>query len=794
VVSGLLVRKMMRDLFQRKLALAALIGIVTIGVGCFTGMTSLFRDLNGSRERYYRNQRLADFTVDLKRAPQWAVREVATLPNVREVRGRASVSVRIDLENHLEPIGGTAISMPPERVPVINDVLLRSGGWFSHADAKECVLNHQFAEANDLRPGDRIPVLLLDKLHHLLVVGTAMSPEFVYLIPSGGGLAPDPSRFGVLYLPERFMQESCDLDGAYNQLVGLAYENSRPALDRTLTLIEDRLDAYGVTNTTPFQEQPSVRFLADELRGLGISSKVLPAVFLGVAALVLNVLMSRLVAQQRSVVGTLRAVGYSAGAVFRHYVGYGVLIGALGGATGAVLGAWLQGQVVNMYRQFFALPSIEAHFYPDTIALGFLVSIGFAVLGTIKGVKHAVGLAPAEAMRPPPPERGGKVLPERVGFFWRPLPFRWKMILRAVFRNPFRSGVGVLAAVISTALVVSTLSLMVALDYLMHYEFAKVAHQDITVSLRDPEARRAAAEMEDLPAVGEAEGQLAVVCDLSNGPHRKRTGVTGLPPHNRLYTPLDSEGQPIVVPDEGLVLSEKLADILHVAPGDEVRLRPLIGLRQEVTAPVVATVQTFLGISAYAHQAYLSRLLGEEHSANQLFGKAQPGGPMDDLLAELKKRPTVVGVGERTRALSQMEETFGKTMGTTIGVMVLFAGLVAFGSVLNAALVSLSERQREVGTLRVLGYTPRQIGTIFSGESLVVNGAGVLLGLGAGVVLTHLLALAYNTELYRFPVIIRPSRLLLAAALMWLFVFAAQVITHRMIRSIRWLDVLKVKE
>jgi putative ABC transport system permease protein len=126
--------------------------------------------------------------------------------------------------------------------------------------------------------------------------------------------------------------------------------------------------------------------------------------------------------------------------------------------------------------------------------------------------------------------------------------------------------------------------------------------------------------------------------------------------------------------------------------------------------------------------------------------------------------------------------------------MVLFAGLVAFGSVLNAALVSLSERQREVGTLRVLGYTPRQIGTIFSGESLVVNGVGVLLGLVAGVGLTHLLALAYNTELYRFPVIIRPSRLVLAAVLMWLFVLAAQLITHRMIRSIPWLDVLKVKE
>jgi len=794
MVSRILVRKMLRDLGERKLALLALVGIVMVGVGCFTGMSALFRDLDGSRERYYKNQRIADFTVDMKRASGWAVAEMASLPNVREARGRVSLSVRLDLADRDQPIAGTAISMPAERVPVVNDVLLRSGGWFSHADARECILNNEFAKANHLEPGDRIRVLLLDKQHNLLVVGTAMSPEFVYLIPASGGMAPDPANFGVLYLPRRFMQESCDLDGACNQLVGLAHDRSPAALARTLALLEDRLDPYGVTNTTAFQDQPSVRFLGDEIQGLGVSSTVLPVVFLGVAALVLNVLMSRLVQQQRSVVGTLRAVGYSRGAVLRHFLGYGAVIGAIGGGAGCLMGGWMQSESVKLYSEFFALPAIEAHLYPDLLLTGVAISIGCAMLGTAKGVQHAVRLAPAEAMRPPPPEKGGKVLPERVGFLWRPLPFRWKMILRAVFRNPFRSGVGILASVIATALVVAMLNLVAALDYLMDYEFAKVSHQDVTVTLRDPEAHEGRAELLALPAVSDAETQLAVACDLSNGPFKRRTGVTGLPHGNRLYTPLDADGNPIVVPDEGIVLSTKLAQVLHVRAGDELRLRPLIGRRQEVTAPVVGTVTTFLGMAAYADQTYLSRLLGEERTANMLLGRNFSGGPMAEFLSELKKRPTVVGVAERTRALAQMQETFGKTMGKTIGTMVFFAGLVAFGSVLNAALVSLSERQREVGTLRVLGYTPRQIGRIFSGESYLVNGVGVALGVVAGVGLTYLFAMAYDTELYRFPVVIYPSRLALGAALMWAFVVAAQWLTHRMIRAVPWLDVLKVKE
>ena len=789
-----LLRKLVRDLMQRKGSLLALVLIMAIGVGCYVGMAAVWRDMDGSRSRYYTDYRLTDLSVELKRAPNWAIAACASLPNVRALRGRVKMSVLLDLPNLQEPVSGTAISMPLSRGPVLNDILLRSGGWFSGANNKEVIINDAFARANHLVPGSRLKVLLLDKQHDLLVVGTAMSPEFVYLIPASGGLAPDPGRFGVMYLPERFLQESCDLQGAYNEAIGQAHDASRPALDRTLDLLKGRLDAYGVTNTTPIQEQPSVRFLADELKGLKATSQVMPTVFLGVATLVLNVLMGRLVAQQRTVIGTLKALGYSSLDITLHYLMYGAIIGGAGALAGMGLGWWMQNATLAMYRQFFALPRIEAHFYPDVAVLGLLLSIGFAMLGTIKGVRVAAGLDPAEAMRPPPPERGGRVLPERVEFVWTRLPFRWKMILRAVFRNPFRSTVSVLASTIATALIFTALSNVESLNYLMSYTFEKVSHEDITVSVRDPKSLAAERELGALASVAATEPQLSVVCDLANGPYRKRMGVSGLPPRNRLCTPLDRLGQPIVVPEVGLVLSRKLAEILHASPGDRIRLRPLIARRQEVTTPVVGVVDSFLGLSAYANMTYLSRLLGEESCANVLMADLFPGAGGAQLFRALKQRPTIMGVGERARSLTQMNETFGKTMGTMISIMVLFAGLIAFGSVLNAALVSLSERQREVGTLRVLGYTPEQVTGIFSGESYLLNGFGVALGLLAGIGMAHLLALAYNTELYRFPVVILPSRLLASALAMLVFITLAQFAIYHLIRTLEWLDVLKIRE
>lgn len=793
-MNRILLKKLLRDLKARMGSLLALVAIVTIGVGCYVGMDAVYRDLDSSRESYYRAQRLADFSVDVKRAPQWTLEDVASLPNVREVRGRVNIGVLIDLPGKDEPITGTAISLPSERSPVLNDVLLRKGAWFSDSGDKEVILNNGFAEANGLFPGSRIKVLLLDQQHDLLVVGTAMSPEFVSLIPAGGGFVPDPARFGVIYLPEKFLQQSCDLDGAYNQIIGLAHDNFPVSLNNTLELIEEKLDLYGVTNTTPVQEQASVRYIADELRGIRISAHIMPSIFLVVAALVLNILIGRIVAQQRTIIGTLKAVGYGNGSITRHYLSYGLVIGIAGGVFGAGFGYWMQGALVKLYRQFFNLPHISAHLYPDILIGGVVISIVFSLLGTLRGVRFATRLNPAIAMRPPAPEKGARVLPERIFFLWKILPFHWKMILRAIFRNPFRSAVSILASLISTALICSTLSNVDALNYLMSYEFEKVAHEDYTITLRNPRGRRVPSEVESLPSVFDAEPQLAVVCDVKNGPFEKRIGITGLIRNNFLYTPLDTLGRPVIMPDEGLVFSRKLAEILDVKPGDSILLRSLIGERRSIVAPVLSVVDTYFGLSAYADIEYLSRLVGEEWSANIIKADTLKHEDHNGFFKALKERPAVMGIAERTRSLTQLNETFGKTMGTMITIMVLFAGLIAFGSILNTALVSLSERQREAGTLRVLGYTPIQVTKIFAGESQILNMVGILFGLAGGVGLSHLMAYAYSTELYRFPAVVYPVRLVQAAFLMLLFISLAQLIIYYMVRKLDWLEVMKVKE
>ncbi len=790
----ILLRKLLRDLWARKTPLAVIIAIVAIGTGSLIMNASIYRDLKFARDDYYREFRLADLSVSLKRAPESAVRLVEQTPGVAEARGRVVLPALLDLPNQSEPITGLVISMPETNEPILNDLLLREGTWFSGPEQAEAILNHRFAEANGFVAGDRIKVLLLDEQHDVLVVGTAMSPEYVYLIPTDGGVAPDPARTGIIYMPIKFLQRSGDLEGAFNQIVARTFDSSPAALDRVLNVIEDRLDAWGVTDATPRRNFPSVSFLDSEIQGIRASTTIMPTIFLGVAMLILNVVIGRMVAQQRSVIGTLKALGKSTTAIALHYLCFGTFAALLGAAGGVVLAYWLQGGMIAMYRQFYKLPNLEARFYPELYVLGVSVCLIAAAVGTIAAARRAASLHPAEAMRPPPPEKGGSIILERIPIFWSRLSFRRRLVLRAIFRNPFRSGVNFFTTLLATALLITTFSMRDSLTYLMEYQFSALSHEDLSVSLREPVGESGSREILSMPSIATVEPQLNVVCDLSNGPFSRRLAISGLPRGNRLSTPLDDLGQPVPIPDEGLVLTDKVARLLDVEVGDSVSLRPLIGERRRVQAPVIAIVKTYIGLSAYADIQYLSRLIGEDYVANSLLATSFGSEGWNLLYNELKKRPGVIGVARRERALEQMEGTMGETQGRVIVILVMFSGLIAFGSVLNTALVSLSEREREVGTFRVLGYTKGEVAAILRGEQIILSVMGTSVGMFAGTGLALLISKAYDTDLFRFPATILPIRYFHAALLMVLFVALAQAVVRVYIHKINWLDALKIKE
>jgi len=791
---SILNRKLRREFRGAALRLLAITGIIAVGVAAYVEMDSCYQNLTDAKDRYYAQCRMADFWIDLKKAPVADLAEIGSLAGVSEIQPRIQFFATVDLEGETELLNGQVISLPDRRSPILNDIFLKDGGYFTPARENEVIVNDAFARKHRLRPGQWIHLILNDRRQELFVVGTAISSEFVYLV-GPGSILPDPKHFGVFYLKHSYAEEVFDFQGAANQLVGRLTADRQGRPEEVLRRAELKLEPYGVFATTPLRDQPSNRFLSEEIKGLATFTKIMPTIFLAVAAFVLNILMTRWTDQQRTVVGTLKAIGYSNAQVFAHFLKFGLAIGLAGGLAGCVIGFFLARWVTGIYSEFYEMPGLENRFYLGKSLVGLGVSLLFALLGTAQGARGVLKLRPAEAMRPKPPRRGGAILLERMTWLWRRLSFAWRLVLRDLVRARLRTTAGLFAAAMGTCILVTGFVMQEAMRFLIDFQFQRVQRFDLELAFKDERKIDALAEVQRLPGVDYAEPVLYVPCTLIHGPYQRRGAVNGLKSTARLTMPRDAEGRRIPIPPDGLAMSRAMAERLHVSTGDEILIRPNKGLRQERKARVAHIIDGYIGMTVYADIAFLNRLVGEEDAVNavqvQLDGHT---GHLRDFYRELKEVPGVQSVYSRAGTMRLLEEVILKTQNMMIGLLVAFAGVIFFGSVLNSSLVSLAERQSEVAMLRVLGYGPWEVGGMFLREAMVVTLLGALLGLPLGYLLARWMVEVYENEMLRIPLAFNTQVALQTLVFAALFGLVAHIFIQRSIHKMNWLEALKVKE
>jgi len=787
-------RKLGRELKASWGLLLAITSIIAVGVACLISMGSAYNNLGEAKRRYYAQCRMADFSIELTKVPLAELAPLAEMPGITEIRPRIQFFVTVDLDGTNKPLNGLVLSLPDRREPILNDVVLRQGGYFTDTRKNEVIVNDAFAREHKLHPGMWIHLVLNNRRQELFIVGTAISSEFVYLL-GPGAIVPDPEHFGVFYLKQTYAEDVFDFDGAANQVLGRLAPGLRDRPQVLLRKAEDLLSPYGVFSSTPLADQPSNKYLSQEIQGLRSFGIVMPLIFLAVAALVLNVLLTRLAELQRTVVGTLKALGYSDWQVFVHFLKYGLSVGVTGGVLGCALGYWLAGGMTVQYRQFFEFPELKNRFYPGMMVVGLLISVICAIVGSLRGTRAVVRLAPAEAMRPKPPKQGGAVLLERVGWLWKRLSSGWRMVLRGVIRNRVRTAAGIFAATMGASILVSTFMMVEATNFLIDFQFEQILRSDIDLTFKDERGEEALLEAGRLPGVDRAEPLLHVGCTFFNGPYRKKGGVTGLARGAQLTVPRDLRGRPVRVPSAGLAMSRKLAEILHVRRGQTIDFRPVKGLRRLHRVRVVEISDSYLGTAVYADIQYLSRLIGEQFAITgvQLATDRNPDH-RQALYRQLKQMPALQAVNTRADMVTCLEETVIQNMWVFIGLLVLFAGVVFFGSILNSSLVSLAERAREVATLRVLGYGPWQIGSLLLRESMIVTLLGTLLGMPIGYGLSVLVAVAYDSEMFRFPVVSSAGTWIWTAVLAIAFGLIAHLLVQRTVHRMDWLEALKAEE
>lgn len=782
-------KKLWRELWHTRYQVLAIVLVMTCGVATVVMSLSTLDSLEQTRGSYYQETHFAHIFAHVKRAPLALVERLREIPGVSQVEPRVAVSVTLDVRGMVEPATAQVISLPDFHPPALNELHLRAGRWLEPNRPREALVTEAFASAHGLLPGDRLSAIINGRLQELQIVGIVLSPEFIYAVRPGE-LLPDDKRFGVLWMNYTELATAFDLDGAFNDVLISLLPGAEKA--EVMRRVDRLLDPYGCQGSFDRAEQASYKFLDNEMVQLRSMALLPPAIFLTVSAFLLHVVLSRLIATEREQIAALRAFGYTQREIALHYLAFGGLIVTTGSLGGLALGAWFGQQLTLLYTQFFHFPVFDYQLDPRIAVTTCVVSGAAALSGALGSVWRASRQPPAQAMQPEPPARFRASVVERLGM-QRLLSPAARMVCRHLERQPLRALMSCLGIALAIAILIMGNFMVDTVDYVMDLQFHVSQRQSIMVSFVEPTAGQAMHDLRSLPGVLQAEPFRSTPTRLRFGHHTRRLAILGLQADAELFRLIDRSEQHVLLPPEGLVISQKLAECLACKVGDRIQVAVLEGSRPVRDVPIAAVVSDFIELNAYMEINALRRLLREQDSVSGAFLWVDAPAT-DALYSKLKQTPRVAGVSIKQAVLDSYERTMAENLLRMRVINVLFAAALACGVVYNSARIALAERSRELATLRVLGFTRREVSFILLGELALLVGAAIPLGMLLGYQLALVLVRSLDTEVHRFPLVINSSTYALAVTVTVLAALASALLVRRRLDHFDLVAVLKTRD
>ncbi|NTU53838.1 MAG: ABC transporter permease [Chlorobiaceae bacterium] len=782
-------RKLLRDILHLKGQMLAVMAVVVCSVSMFISMSNVKYSLERSRSDYYSRYRFADLFVQLKRAPESALETIRRVPGVATATTRIVTRVTIDVPGLEEPATAQLVSLSDRGEPGLNGVFIVAGRKPDSSRPEEVVVSRPFMKANHLNLGDHIGAVINGRWKRLVIVGTGLSPEYIYEVQPGA-FFPDNRRFGVFWISRKALESALDMSGAFNDLsLTLLHGASEKEVIRRLDRMLDRYGSFGAYGRG---EQLSDRFIADEIRVLGMEITVLPTIFLVVAVFLLNIVLQRLVSTQREQIAVLKAMGYDDEDIGLHVLGFALLPTVAGVMVGSALGAWLGSSLLQLYGDVYNFERLVYVFRMENAVAAILLSLAAAVGGALMAARRAVNLPPAEALRPESPRlcRPGILdHPRLAGRF--PVPLR--IILRNIERHPFKSMLSVTMIAFSIAILVAGRYSFDSVERMIDVEFGMRHREDVTVIFNDNMPSSIVFSFASMKGVLEAEYYREEPVRLVSGYRSRRQTIKGLQKTDGLQRIIDSDGVIRKLPEHGLLLTTTLADLLGVRPGEIIRVEFLQGARRVADVPVVATIDEIIGLSACMRLEELNRIAGDGGVLNAAVLKIDDREQVE-LYERFKHTPGIAGIMMLQALRESFDEMIAKSMNTSTFILTSFASILAFAMIYNGARITLSERARELSSLRVLGMTNLEIAVILLGEQALFCLAAIPVGFLIGIGLSVLLAYALSSELYRMPVVFTPDNFLFALAVMVTVAILSGVMVGRRVVRLDLIAVLKTRE
>ncbi|CNF64557.1 ABC-type transporter [Mycobacterium tuberculosis] len=745
--------KLRRDLRRRPAQLVSVVVLVMLGVALFGASYDAYKNLDSGYQALFHTYRFADLTLAGGDTAAIA-KDAAARPGVRAVTARTVADVPLRMPGGATLVG-RVVGMPAGAQPAVDRVKVLDGAYLDPAAPGGVLAEKHLADHAGLEPGDGVSVWDGHAWRTLTVRGTASSPEYLWPAPSRQNVLPAPGSFGVLFVPEPLARQVAGTP-APNQAAVYYTDRGRAhagELDAALTAAARR---HGAGPAVTRAEQPSNATLAEDIKGFSELAVMFPLLFLAAAGVAVYVVLTRRVARDRVVIGTLRASGFGRRTLVAHYLATGVAVGLAGSVLGVAAGLLLAGRVTRLYGEAIGLPETLVSVRASTVLAGLAFGVVAGALAALAPALSAARVPPAEAMRGIVPATGGAgplARLERAVPAAGRLPAGVWLVLRGPTRQFRRTLYTMAGVVLALVLILVSWGMLDSSRATVSRQFDQIQRQDAELALGRPLGGTELRALAATRGVRAAEPSAHVPVTITAGGKGYSTTVVGLPAATRMHRFLTPGGGERALPEHGALLGAALRGRLGVEAGDPIGLR-LAGGRT-VTTTVAGFVDEPLGTYAYAALGQLSAWAPGTEPDTVLVA-FDPGADRAAAERALAARPGVVAYTD-VRAVKKTMDEYMNLFYVFVAIMLAFGGLLAFTVLFATLSVNLAERGTELATLRAAGVGRRRLGRLVTAENLLVVTAGAIPGLVLGRLATGAFLGAFNSDLMSFHTEIRPA-------------------------------------
>ena len=771
-------KRLFRMIKSTKGQYVAVLAIIITGIFVFTAVNNSAINLGDSLKDYYAETNFADIFVTASSVPQKLESTLTEESNIKEAEARLVFDTSFITDDTEDKVNVRVVSVDKYENK-INKLFIKSGK--RQLSEKDIIIVEQFAEARNIQLGDEITLQINGRHYKFNVSAIASSAEYVYIMENEQTLLPDPENFGIVFVEEDYLRKIYGSKGNYNEILINVKDESN--LEETADYLEDNLDKYGVKRVTKRENQLSNNMISQEIDGLEMMSKSIPIVFLIFAAIMLSTMLSRIVKRDRTSIGVMKALGYKSSEIISHYLKYAASVGIIGGLMGSIVGTALSSVMTNYYLTFFNIPMLTIKLYYYRIAISIVLSLLFCVISGFWGVKGIVKINPAESMKPESPKKGKRIFIENINFIWGRLSFSWKIVLRNIFREKKKFAFIGAAVAITCGMMIMTIWMVDLVDVMFNKHYSEFIKAEYNVNFRGFKNENVEKEISENLNYTNMEGRVELPFEIENGKQSKIVNVIGLEENTVFYGFEDLNGKKVQVPADGILISSNLAATLKVNVGDEILLRNFIPDKDDGYVTVKGIIKQSLGINGYMDIDYLNEKFSDKGIINGVYINSDEdvSSKLDDMNVSIQSRDD----------MQSAFEEFTTITAVSMGFMVVFSGLLGFVIVYSMTLMSINERTLEFSSLRVMGFTKKEIFNMIIIENMIMSFLGIILGIPIGLWLVDYLGKTYTTDIYTMSEPITGSNIINSIVLTIVFIILAQLMTYAKIRKLDFMQALK---